>query len=135
MLQSEKKIDLYLMPGVDAFDFDSGDEALDLYQDGDNDSGNESSLNADIDHFFTDIKMVEKKDQKPINSTQKKLKPPPVMGHEQQRMYEELKEISQLAPERSDLAHMEHLCQFWIEREKDEIEEKRNVIKYFEKNL
>ena len=58
-----------------------------------------------------------------------------MLGDEQRKMYKEMKEINELAPERNDQNHMEHLCQFWIEREQDEIQDKKYIKEYFEKNL
>lgn len=55
------------------------------------------------------------------------------MGEEQRKMYKEFKEINELAPERNEMAYMEHMCSFWVEREREEIQEKKYIRDYFEK--
>jgi len=68
----------------------------------------------DIDGFFNEINSYEKTAQN--DKKVKKLRPPSIIGDEQQKLYEELKEINLLAPERNDLGHMQHLCRFWTEQ-------------------
>ena len=52
LLQSEQEIGLYVLPGLDEYEFDSEIDAIDQDE---NDGQDESS--EDIENFFTDIKM------------------------------------------------------------------------------
>ena len=87
-----------------------------------------------MDGFFTEIPSNEKIDTDRQKSY-KKIKAPSVLGDEQRKMYKEMKEINDLAPERNDMQYMDHLCKFWLEREKEEIQEKRFTTEIFEHNL
>jgi hypothetical protein len=46
-----------------------------------------------------------------------------------------MKEINQLAPERNDIAYMEHLCNFWIKHETEDIEDSEQRKEWFETAL
>jgi len=64
-----------------------------------------------------------------------KLRPPRVVGDEQKKLYKEMQEINQIAPERNDLAYMEHLCNFWMKHENEDIEDNEYRKEWFESAL
>ena len=133
LVNGDQEIGIYIMPGIDVFEFDSEQDAIELDEQHSCYEMNNEESDIDIDGFFTEINGYDKA---AVNDKKvRKLRPPSVIGDEQQKMYEELKEINQLAPERSDLGHMQHLCRFWIEREQEDIQEKKYIKEYFEKNL
>ena len=109
-MQGDNEIGLYVMPGMDEYEFDSDEDA----------DEQDDDLEIDMDGFFSEIPANTKVSNKQ-KKTAVKLRPPTILGDEQRKMYQELNEISELAPERNDLRHMEHLCQFWMEREAEEI--------------
>ena len=131
-LTSDQEIGIYVMPGIDVFEFDSDKDAIEE-QNSCYEEINSADSDMDIDGFFTEINGYEKTAQN--DKKVKKLRPPTIVGDEQQKLYEELKEINQLAPERSDLGHMQHLCRFWTEHQQEEIQEKNFIKEYLEKNL
>ena len=90
----------------------------------------------DMDGFFTEVGHHDLKKNKSKNAaTVSKIRAPTVYGDEQRKMYQEMQEINELAPERNDQKHMEHLCKFWIEREQEEIQDKKYIKKYFDEKL
>ena len=114
------------MPGMDDYEFDSEQDAED---------NEEDEEDIDIDGFFTDIPANTKVSNKTVQKNTTKQRPPSILGDEQRKMYQELNEISELAPERNDQHHMEHLCQFWMEREAEEIMDKKFTKDFLEENL
>lgn len=133
LLQGDEQIGLYVMPGMEDFEFDSENEAIDLdcYEDGDEEK-------IDMDRFFTDNnhhEFASQEKKKKTNSMMRKIRAPTTLGDEQIKLYRELKEISELAPERNDLAHMKHLYQLWIVKEQEEIQDKKYIKEIFEQNL
>lgn len=46
-----------------------------------------------------------------------------------------MEEINQIAPERNDLAYMEHLCHFWMKHENEDIEDNEYRKEWFESAL
>ena len=64
-----------------------------------------------------------------------KIRPPSIQGVEEKRLYDELKEIKYLAPERSDIGHLKHLVQLKIEFEMVACQEHKCFIQKCENYL
>ena len=114
----DDELGIYVMPGMTELAFDYDTPALEEFDDSADPI--EDYEDIDMECFFGEIgnhEKIQADGRIPIM----KQRAPSIVGDEQKKLYKELQEINTMAPERNDLAHMEHLYQLWIEREQEEI--------------
>ena len=61
--------------------------------------------------------------------------PPTIVGTEQQKLYDELDELKEFAPERNELQHIKHLNDYWFEAAREDIQDKMYHQKVFRGHL